>query len=209
MLGTHDSREAYGKYIHNKSIPGQTSLSDFAMIEVHIESSCPDCGCRRYKNHGTTAKGRPRYKCTNCGRTFVRGSCYGRMLLKITEDQRREAKLILENSTIDKAVELTGCSRYIIRCLLFDMDMQKSSVVKPPMLDVQTFLDNFAEKATSRKVPSNDDSESGSSDQCEVTMSPHPILVASWSGSHGILPPVENAVIIATEQAFGCVAGYG
>ena len=209
VLGTYDSREAYERHIHSKSIPGQTSLSDYVEIEVHIESSCPDCGCRRYKNHGTTARGRPRYKCTNCGRTFVRGSCYGRMLLKITEEQRREAELILENSTIDEAVGLTGCSRYIIRCLLFDMDMQKLNVVKPPILDVQASLDDFAEQDISEEVPSNHDVESDSSDQCEVTMLSYPVLATSWSGFYDVLPPVENTVSVAIEKAHSRAEGYG
>ena len=136
-------------------------------------------------------------------------SCYGRMLLKITEEQRREAELILENSTIDEAVGLTGCSRYIIRCLLFDMDMQKLNVVKPPILDVQASLDDFAEQDTSEEVPSNHDVESDSSDQCEVTMLSYPVLATSWSGFYDVLPPVENTVSVAIEKAHSRAEGYG
>ena len=35
------------------------------------ENACPRCGCNHIKKNGTTARGKPRYRCKECGKQFL------------------------------------------------------------------------------------------------------------------------------------------
>ncbi|MDO5862557.1 MAG: IS1595 family transposase [Thermoplasmata archaeon] len=68
--------------------------------------ACPGCGSESFVKHGTTATGIQRYRCRDCGRTFVQQSC-GRLLrnTKLTDGQwYRFAECFVDGDVLSQVV---------------------------------------------------------------------------------------------------------